>query len=188
MELLKIIVGLISYRIDDIKRRLEVESKMQEISSLQGELSGLKLYEKSMIEQLTLFDKWENIPKLLVDELKISALMLLSDQVNETKQDERWQSIENMVDTEIEKMKDFLLFDAKKPRDLFWTHGKKEGLYLARETKDSITRELERRIKEAKKRQEEEPLMEFMKDFEEPEKVSSFQKFKNMFMNNDEAV
>lgn len=189
MELIKIIMGLISYRINEIKQKLEVENKSNEIASMQGELKGLKMYESSMIEFLTLFDMWQPIASLKISDVKNSVLKLLVNQVNDSRNDERWQSIENMVDSEIESMKNFLLFTAENARSLYLTHGKKEGLFLSRDLMKKIISEYDWRVEREKERKEDEPLLEWMKDHEQEEEVvDAVEAFEDLFIDDTEEV
>lgn len=189
MELIKIIMGLITYRINEIKSKLEVEGKANDIASMQGELKGLKMYESSMIEFLTLFDMWQPIASLKISDVKNSVLKLLVNQVNESRNDERWQSIENMVDSEIESMKNYLLFTAENARSLHLTHGKKEGLFLSRDLMKKIISEYDWRVEREKERKEDEPLLEWMKDHEQEEGVvDAVEAFEDLFIDDTEEV
>jgi len=189
MELIKIIMGLICFQIDKVKKELETEGKPNDIASLQGKLKGLRIYEEAMIENLTYFDFWDPIEVLKVSTIKNSVLKLLVNQVEDSEKDERWISIKNMVDSEIEEMKNFLLFRAGNSRSLFLTHGKKNGLYLSRELKKEIIDEFDWRVERGKERKEDEPLLQRMIDPDKVEEVvDSVDAFESLFMSTEEVI
>lgn len=189
MELIKIIMGLISYQIEDIKTKLEVESKGNEIAYMQGKLKGLRDYKEAIGEYLTLFDFWKPIKEFNISSIKNSVLKLLVSQVNESVNDENWISILNMVDSEVEKMKDYLFLSAENARSLFLTHGKRDGLFLSKETMEEIISEYDHRVKREKERKEDEPLLEWMKDYEDVEEVvDSVENFEDLFIKDTEEV
>jgi hypothetical protein len=167
MLLIKIIVGLIHYRMDEIKSKLEDEDKAEKLGNMQGELRGLKALFESIQENLTLFDFWEPIRDLKLYKYKTSSLKLLSDLVLAAEEDSRWGSVSIMKNSTIDEMKDFLMDQAKKPRDLYICHGKAKGLRLYTRAFNDIKHAYESRLKEEQRQREEEPLIDLIESEEE---------------------
>lgn len=189
MELVKIIMGLISYQIDEIKGKLEIESKGNEIAYMQGKLKGLRMYKAAMLENLVLFSFWEPIKEIDVSKIKNSILKLLVSQIEESKNDERWISIKKIVESEVVIMKDYLFLDAKDSRSLFLTHGKRDGLFLSSEVMQDVISQYEYRIKKEKERKEDEPLLEWMKYYDNSEEtIDAVEFFKDLFIEDVEEV
>jgi hypothetical protein len=137
------IVQIIAYIEDEIKKcrkKLEREPSGRVLAYLQGKIPGCKFGLEAMKEIFNLgddfFEKIE-IPVVL-NQLSREEILGVEEDMEELKETEEWQKFLSQIQERADSLKNFLLFEAKKSRDLDVSHGKYNGMVMYQKLFDSI--------------------------------------------------
>jgi hypothetical protein len=129
--LLNLLIVTINCTMRHCKERLEIEKKAKEVAFLQGKLAGCKellnhLCGQFGLRQEIVEDTGESMPE--IQNYSTPHIMKLWRDLQAVRNDARWDSVLERVNTETENIKNSLLQVANNSRDLYILQSKHQGM------------------------------------------------------------
>jgi hypothetical protein len=141
-DLLNLLIMKINERLRDCKNALETEEKSKEVACLQGKISGYKILINYLcgefeLSQVSVEDNGDDAPVLA--DSPVEYIKKLIAQLQEIETDSRWERLIERVEEHTHQSKDFLLFEAKNSRDMFFIQAEYEGITIYKGIFEGIT-------------------------------------------------
>jgi hypothetical protein len=137
------IVQVIAYIEDEIEKcreKLENEPSGRVLAYLQGKIPGCKFGLEAIKEIFNLNDEFfGQIEKpVVLSQLSREEILGVEADMEELQKTEEWQKFLSQIQAKADNLKDFLLFKAKKSRDLDVSQGDYTGMVMYQKLFDSI--------------------------------------------------
>jgi hypothetical protein len=116
------------------KEKLETEKSSSILAHLQGEIPGCKFTLQALREHFQLNDDFMANEKVCdYTNLSFEELLGAQQDIEKLQGMEPWTQFLAKIDERVSGMKEFLLFQAKKSRDLYFSQGRYEGMTAYKE-------------------------------------------------------